>query len=263
MAKEFNPDDFLEKTAPIVDVQQEDEKRKQAEVEKQAAIAQQTPGEQAGNYITQSIIPTAFGVGAAGLDLAGQALSNPIIQKGLEYGGAGLAAKKFLVNPVLESLKPVGQAVGQHVTNVTDALNRQAAAAEASEQGIANRAAARAGQPVAQAAQNIRAPIAPQGAPTAPMQAPVAQSQPSIIQRGMDMASRMRQAAAQRVVGFGASGAAVPAGVAAGGAAATGLAGGQMAAMTPEQRKAYYDSMMLGAMGGDAGLAAAIMNRGQ
>jgi len=48
-----------------------------------------------------------------------------------------------------------------------------------------------------------------------------------------------------------------------GGAAATGIAGGQMAAMTPEQRKAYYDNMMLGAMGGDASLAAAIMNRGQ
>jgi len=82
---------------------------------------------------------------------------------------------------------------------------------------------------------------------------------PSILQRGMDVASRMRQFAAQRVLPV----AGVPAGVAAGGAAATGLAGGQMAAMTPEQRKAYYDSMMLGAMGGDAGLAAAIMNRGQ
>lgn len=85
----------------------------------------------------------------------------------------------------------------------------------------------------------------------------------AIAPENMDYSGKMRQAAANRVIGFGAGGAAVPAGVAAGGAAATGIAGGQMAAMTPEQRKAYYDSMMLGAMGGDAGLAAAIMNRGQ
>lgn len=92
-------------------------------------------------------------------------------------------------------------------------------------------------------------PVAPQGAP-----APQAQQ---------SMTNKIRQIAAQRIAGFGASPAAVPAGVALGGAAATGVAGGQMAAMTPEQRKAYYDSMMMGAMSGDAGLAAAIMNRGQ
>lgn len=84
-------------------------------------------------------------------------------------------------------------------------------------------------------------------------------TQPSIMQRGMDMANRMRQFAAQRVLPV----AGVPGAVAAGGAAATGIAGGQMGAMTPEQRRAYYENSMLGAMGGDAGLAAAIMNRGQ
>jgi hypothetical protein len=93
-------------------------------------------------------------------------------------------------------------------------------------------------------------PVAPQGAPA-----------PQTAQQSM--ANKVRQVAAQRIAGFGASGAAVPAGVALGGAAATGVAGGQMAAMTPEQRREYYNSMMMGAMSGDAGLAAAIMNRGQ
>ena len=97
-----------------------------------------------------------------------------------------------------------------------------------------------------------QAPPRPQPRP-APTQGPAQQA----------MTNRIRQMAAQRIAGFAASGAAVPAGVAAGGAAATGIAGGQMGAMTPEQRKAYYDSMMMGAMSGDAGLAAAIMNRGQ
>ena len=113
----------------------------------------------------------------------------------------------------------------------------------------------------------VNGPIASTSAPTNRIQfpsgQPVQQTQPSVLQRGMDIASKIRQAAAQRVVGLGTSGAAVPGAVAAGGAAATGLAGGQMGAMTPEQRKAYYDNSMLGAMGGDAGLAAAIMNRGQ
>lgn len=82
---------------------------------------------------------------------------------------------------------------------------------------------------------------------------------PSVLQRGMEYASRMRDIAAQRVLPV----AGVPGAVAGGGAAATGLAGGQMRAMTPQQRKSFYDNEMLGAMGGDAALAAAIMNRGQ
>lgn len=55
---------------------------------------------------------------------------------------------------------------------------------------------------------------------------------------------------------------AVPGAVAAGGAAATGTAANQMAAMAPEQREQFYSNPMLGAMGGDAALAAAIMNAG-
>lgn len=109
--------------------------------------------------------------------------------------------------------------------------------------------------------QPVAGPVAPNPQP-APR--PMPQAAPAVQQTArQSMADKVRQIAAQRITGFGASGAAVPAGVAAGGAAATGIAGGQLAAMTPEQRKAYYDSMMMGAMSGDAGLAAAIMNRGQ
>jgi hypothetical protein len=111
--------------------------------------------------------------------------------------------------------------------------------------------------PIRQGISNMfKGPVAPQTATPMPAQS----AQPSIMQRGMDYASKMRQIAAQRVMPMATNPAT---GLAAGGAAATGIAGGQMAAMTPEQRKAYYDSMMMGAMSGDAGLAAAIMNRGQ
>lgn len=55
---------------------------------------------------------------------------------------------------------------------------------------------------------------------------------------------------------------AVPGAVMAGGATATGTAANQMAAMAPEQREQFYSNPMLGAMGGDAALAAAIMNAG-
>lgn len=235
MAKEFNPADFLQETAPIGEAQAEIE-RKNAErtaagqaplagAEAQPNLNPSGPmnapirpdfSQAPGQYLVNNVVAPAYGIGKAGMDVAGSALGNPLVQKAVEYGGAGLAAKKFLVNPVLDAFKPP---------------------AGAPTMGSP-------GYPIG-------------GSPTTPPQ------QPGVIQRGMDYANKMRQMAANRVVGFGASGAAVPAGVAAGGAAATGIAGGQMAAMTPEQRKAYYDSMMLGAMSGDAGLAAAIMNRGQ
>ena len=87
------------------------------------------------------------------------------------------------------------------------------------------------------------------GAQAAPRNVPV-----------MDKASQIvRQLALDKLL----KGAGAPAAVAAGGAAATGLAARQMGAMTPEQRRQFYESPMMGAMSGDAGLAAAIMNRGQ
>jgi hypothetical protein len=45
-----------------------------------------------------------------------------------------------------------------------------------------------------------------------------------------------------------------------GGAAVSGVAANFMEGMTPEQRRDFYGNPMLGAMGGDAGLAAAILN---
>lgn len=180
-------------------------------------ITEPAPGVQAGAAPEQSgiindYVAPAFGVGKAALDVGGAALGNPLVQHGLELAGGGYAAKRFLVNPVLDALRPVGQAVGQRVGDVTNALNRQASAAEASEAGIANRAAQRSGVPV------NRAPVAPtynaptgvpntrpmpmptnMGAPTGmPVSAPTAQ--PSMVQRGMDYANQMRQIAAQKVI---------------------------------------------------------------
>lgn len=171
-----------------------------------------------------------------------------------------------------------GREIGKGVQAMAEAQRASAAAQQATAQGLQNRFNQRMAQQAAQAARPVapgyagapsynvptqtapqmrapmpQAPVAPQGVPAqAPMQ------QPSMMQRGMDVASKMRQFAAQRVLP-----AAVPAAVGMGGAAATSMAGNQMANMTPEQRKAYYDSAMMGAMSGDAGLAAAIMNRGQ
>jgi hypothetical protein len=117
--------------------------------------------------------------------------------------------------------------------------------------------------PVNPAAINLGANPAVSPSYAAPAAQPAAPQQPGVIQRAMDITTKMRELAAQRAMQFGASGAAVPAAVGMGGAAATGLAGGQMRAMTPEQRKKFYDNPMLGAMGGDAALGAAIMNRGE
>ena len=61
-----------------------------------------------------------------------------------------------------------------------------------------------------------------------------------------------------RRLGLGA--AAVPAAVAEGGYKASESAANTMAGMTPEQREGFFSSPMMGAMGGDAGFAAAIMN---
>lgn len=244
MTKEFNPDDFLEKTAVVAEDQDTIEKKNQANAPAQAQAQSMGPGpvepgmlDQAGNFLTQTAIPAAYGVGAAAANVAA---SHP-------YLTAGAAA--MLPNSILNKI-PGGQKVAA-VKDIASNLGRAAEAYAAKEARIGSGGAY--GRPVGTPTNPIGG--APTGSP--PTQ------QPGIIQRATDTASRMRQLAAQRVAGFAASGAAVPAGVAAGGAAATGIAGGQMAAMTPEERKAYYDSMMMGAMSGDAGLAAAIMNRGQ
>ena len=204
-----------------------------AQVPGQGPVA---PGmlDQAGNFVTQTALPVAFGVGKAGFDLAA---AHPAIAAG---------AASMLPNSVLSKI-PGGQKLVAGKEFFSNLGNAAQAYAQ-KESRLQNRPGF--GGPAGSPTNPIGAtgPVAPQGAPQ-----PAQQS----------MANKIRQIAAQRIAGFGASGAAVPAGVALGGAAATGIAGGQLAAMTPEQRKAYYDSMMMGAMSGDAGLAAAIMNQGQ
>jgi hypothetical protein len=188
----------------------------------------------------------AFDVEAA----RAEGYSDEDIQKYLASQGQTMTGQPMPATPAVATQVPMDRS-NEYIT---------AAQAAALGGGAALAGKALVLDPIRQGIGNlIKGAVAPQGVPAAPTQSP----QPNIMQRGMDYASKMRQMAAQRVMPMAASGAAVPAGVAAGGAAATGIAGGQMAAMTPEQRKAYYDSMMLGAMSGDAGLAAAIMNRGQ
>lgn len=174
---------------------------------------------------------------------------------------AGLAAAPYVV--------PAGAAVGTALGagKLYGAWNASAKAAQdlanaklASEQGIAQRFAQKMNPQMARPGVNFGPGTAMPTQPyTAPVSGPVAPQGMPAQQPQQAMANRVRQMAAQRIM----PAAGVPGAVSAGGAAVTGIAGGQMAAMTPEQRKAYYDNMMLGAMGGDAGLAAAIMNRGQ
>jgi hypothetical protein len=95
-------------------------------------------------------------------------------------------------------------------------------------------------------------PTNPIGAQPAPAAAPA--QQPSMIQRGMDTASRMRQLAAQRVVGFGASGAAVPAAVAAVPGAMMYDAYKNYQTQTPEQRKQSAMEALSGQGMGQAGI---------
>lgn len=110
----------------------------------------------------------------------------------------------------------------------------------------------------------LRGPVAPV-APTQPLlnEAFDRRINPQgVMDRTLNAADKVKQIAMQRVLPIAPT-AMTPAMVGLGGATATGIAGGQMGAMTPQQRKQFYDNQMLGAMGGDAGLAAAIMNRGQ
>ena len=247
MAKEFNPDEFLLETAPIGEAQAEIERRN---AERTAAGQPPLSGAEAqpnmnpsgpinapvrpsfneapGQYMVNNVVAPAYGAYKAGAETIAQ---NPGLATAAAYGASYVPGVNKL--PGISTIKAGREAA----SNILNKFAPPPAAAPTPGS---------AGYPIGGTPTNVP--------PT---------QQPSIIQRGMDTANRMRQLAAQRVVGFGASGAAVPAGVATGGAAATGLAGGQMAAMTPEQRKAYYDSMMMGAMSGDAGLAAAIMNQGQ
>lgn len=203
MSKEFNPDEFLETTAPLAEAQADIERRnaeREANGQGPLSGAEAQPNMNPSGPANpvkepsalENVAANVYGVAKPAIDIGGAVLSNPVVQTGLELAGGGVAAKKFLINPVLDALKPVGQAVSQHVTNATDAMTRSAAAAEASERGIAARAAARAG------AVPVTAPAVPTGpvvtAPVAP--APVAQA----AEQGL--ANRVKQTAAQRITGL-------------------------------------------------------------
>jgi len=161
---------------------------------------------------------------------------------GIAAGAAGLYKANKLANAYLDKVK------------------LETEAAKFGEQGIRAREAA-------QAAQASR-----MGASTITPSYGQAMNRPSVVQQGMEYASKIRQLAMDKVM-QGARGATSMApsagvmgpavGILAGGGAATGFAGNQIANMSPEQRKSFYDNQMLGAMGGDTSLSAAIMNRGQ
>jgi len=240
MAKEFNPDEFLQETAPIAE-SQADIERKNAEREaagqaqSQGAMPGQGPVspsmlDQAGNFITQTAIPTAYGVGAAAANVAA---SHP-------YLTAGAAA--MLPNSVLNKI-PGGQKIAA-VKDIASNLGRAAEAYAAKE--------ARIGSGGAYGRTPVGTPGSPIGAQPMPAQ-PMAQ-QPGIIQRGMDVASRMRNVAAQRVIGFGASGAAVPAAVAAIPGAMMMDAYGNYKQQTPEERKQSAMDALSGQGMGQAGI---------
>ena len=77
------------------------------------------------------------------------------------------------------------------------------------------------------------------------------------MQQGMQYAARMREMAAQRVM-QATPAAGVPAAVGAVGAGLSAGAANILSKLTPEQR-----AQLMGDIGSDTGLAAAIMNRGQ
>jgi len=189
----------------------------------------------------------------------GENVSTGVLAAGAGAAAVGVPIAAYKIGKAV--LSPASQGVKQFAQQGLNTANRVAGAMEGrTAVDAAREARMSSGGAYGRAAQGVRGPVAPTyNVPTSnvpQMRAPV----PGAVSGPVapTMQNRVQAAAAKRVVGLG-----VPGAVAAGGLAATGLAGGQMAAMTPEQRKAYYDNMMLGAMGGDAALAAAIMNGGQ
>ena len=171
MAKEFNPDEFLQDTAPIAEAQADIERRNAertaagqppltSQQQRQAVMSPSggpvIPTNQPG--MLENMAANVYGVAKPVVDIGGAVLSNPAVQTGLELAGGGIAAKKFLVNPILDKLAAGGQQVG-----------------------------------------TPGYPLGGTPGPTPPTQTPPTQT-PSIIQRGMDYASKMRQIAADKVV---------------------------------------------------------------
>lgn len=165
-----------------------------------------------------------------------------------EMALGGYGAKKVLLDPLLEALKARGAVPGPVTPQI---------------QVPTNVGGGPRPMPSAGAQQTFNALRAPAStiATSAPAAETAATQTPGIVQRGIDMASKMRQIAAQRVIapaGAIAAPVAVPAAVAAGGAGLTAYATNLLSKLSPEQRQ-----QLMGDVGSDTGLAAAIMNRGQ
>jgi hypothetical protein len=133
----------------------------------------------------------------------------------------GAAAAPYVVPTVLTGAGLYGAAKvggwGRNLVNTLgqgiNAMNAQSMAAQHAAEGIADRAAVQQGVMTAQemaqrqaareaAAAAARGPVVPQG--TSMSQAP--KPRPNIIQQGMDMAGKVRQAAAQRITNLPAAG---------------------------------------------------------
>lgn len=202
------------------------------------AKTNQIPTEGSGQTWTQTAMEVAPALGSAAVAAAPYAA-----------GAAGLYGGSRLLN----AAKTAADAYKTGVQTAADTAKRNVALQEAR---MAERLARNAPRPMGPVNPNVTYNVPTQNVPQ--MRAPVP-TQGAVAPQNLQ--NQVRQQAAKRIIGMGAT--AVPTAVGLGGAAATGFAGGQVASMTPEQRKEYYDNMMLGAMGGDTALAAAIMNRGQ
>jgi hypothetical protein len=183
--------------------------------------------EQAGNFAMENIVTPVVG---AAQTAAQYGMSNPILTGGAALGAAKYGAIKNLAQ----------QGINTFQTNNLAKLGEQIRIGE------------RFGQDMSGLKQIFQQQSQAQAQKMAAQQA--AANQPGMIQRGMDVASRMRNAAAQRVIGFGASGAAVPAAVAAVPGAMMYDAYKNYQTQTPEQRKQSAMEALSGQGMGQAGI---------
>ena len=201
-----------------------------------------TAGGQKETQHEPSLLTKGLGAAQTAIGVGKDIITSPLGE--MAIGGYG--AKKVLVDPILEALRARGGVPGPVSPSIQIPPNTG---------GVP--------RPMTTPTQTFNALRAP--APSIPTAAPavetVSTQTPGLVQRGMDMASKMRQIAAQRVIAPAAAAAApaaVPAAVAAGGAGLTAYAANLLSKLSPEQRQ-----QLMGDVGSDTGLAAAIMNRGQ
>jgi hypothetical protein len=208
-----------------------------------------TAGGQKETQNEPSLLTKGLGAAQTAIGVGKDIITSPLGE--MAIGGYG--AKKVLVDPILEALKARGGVPGPVAPEVPKIQVPQ-------NVGGGPRPA------ISPAAQQTFNKIATPPVNTPPVSMAGAAevgagNQPGLVQRGMDMASKMRQIAAQRVIAPAAAAAApaaVPAAVAAGGAGLTAYATNLLSKLTPEQRK-----QLMGDIGSDTGFAAAIMNGGQ